>query len=131
LKYVVNVQDKSPDTDPRSLRDRVKDREKKVLRDTYYLVDPATSPSRRLTMGNTTIYPTGSTTGHSHDDMEEVYYVVSGEGIMVVGEDEYPIKAGDALYVPPGEYHTTIQTGNIPLTVVWVTCKINPEEKEK
>lgn len=128
MKFVVNVQDRLPDTDPRSLRDRVRDREKKVLRDTYCLIAPSDSPSRNLTMGHTTIYPTGSTTGHSHDDMEEVYYVVSGEGIMVVGQDEYPIKAGDALYVPPGEFHTTVQTGNLPLTVVWVTSKIKREE---
>ena len=42
---------------------------------------------------------------------------------MKVGDDEYPIKAGDALYVPPSEFHTTIQKGNLPLTVIWVTCK--------
>jgi len=123
MKYLVNVQDKPADEDPRSLRDHVKGREKTVLRDTYYLVERGASPSRRLTMGQTVIYPTGSTTGHSHDDMEEVYYVVSGEGEMVVGADRYPIKTGDALYVPPGEFHTTFQTGNIPLVVVWVTGK--------
>ena len=124
MKYVLNVQDKPADTDVRSLRDHVKGRDKTVLRDTYYLVEPGSSPSNLLTMGQTTIYPTGSTTGHSHDDMEEVYYIVSGEGEMVVGEDRYPIRAGDALYVPPGEFHTTFQKGNMPLTVVWVTAKI-------
>ena len=75
-------------------------------------------------MGHTTIYPTGTTTGHTHDDMEEVYYVVSGEGTMRVGDDEFPIRTGDALYVPPGEFHTTIQKGNLPLTLVWVTGRL-------
>jgi mannose-6-phosphate isomerase-like protein (cupin superfamily) len=79
-------------------------------------------------MGYTVIYPTGSTTGHSHDDMEEVYYVISGEGVMVVGEDKFSIKAGDALYVPPGEFHTTFQTGNLPLSVIWVTGKMDLED---
>jgi mannose-6-phosphate isomerase-like protein (cupin superfamily) len=129
MKYVVNVNSKPADEDPRSLRARVKGRDKEVLRDTYYLIDPKDSPSQRLTMGHTTIYPTGSTTGHSHDDMEEVYYVISGEGIMVVGEDKYEIKAGDALYVPTGLYHTTYQTGILPLTVLWVTGKIDKGEK--
>jgi len=125
MKYVVNVQSKNPDIDPRSIRDRVKNRESKILRDTYYLIDPEECESKSLTMGHTTIYPTGSTTGHAHDDMEETYYVVSGKGIMVVGEDKYDIKEGDALYVPPGEYHTTYQKGNLPLIVVWVTGKVN------
>ncbi|MCL2057533.1 MAG: cupin domain-containing protein [Oscillospiraceae bacterium] len=124
MKYMVNVNDKTADVDARSLRDHVKDREKTVLRDTYYLIEQGIAPSRTLTMGQTVIYPTGSTTGHSHDDMEEVYYVISGEGEMVVGEDRYPVRAGDALYVPPGEFHTTFQKGNLPLTVVWVTAKL-------
>lgn len=121
MKHVVNVQQLPPDEDWRSLRARVKDRDKTVLRDTYFLVDPDAGRSQRLKMGLTVIYPTGSTTGHTHDDVEEVYYVISGEGIMVVGDSEFPIKSGDALYVPPGAFHTTHQRGNLPLTVVWVT----------
>lgn len=131
MKYVVNVQSVKPDLDPRSLRDRVKNRDKVVLRDTYYLINPEDKncDSRRLTLGHTTIYPTGTTTGHSHDDMEEVYYVVMGKGIMIVGDDEYEIEQGDALYVPPGLFHTTKQRGNSPLVVVWVTCKLDPSER--
>ncbi len=131
MKYVKNIQDLAPDLDPRSLRDRVKNRDKAILRDTNYVIDPKDKDcqSRRLTLGHTIIYPTGTTTGHSHDDMEEVYYVALGEGIMVVGDDEYEIKQGDALYVPPGEFHTTKQKGNLPLIVVWITCKLDPSER--
>lgn len=125
MKCVFNVNDLPADTDARSLRDHVKNRNKTVLRDTYYLISPDNSASRRLTLGNTTIYPTGSTTGHAHDDIEEVYFVVSGEGRMVVGDEEYPIKAGDALYVPPSEFHTTFQSGNQPLVLIWVTAKLD------
>lgn len=129
MKYVINVGDKNEDIDPRSLRYHVKDREKRVLRDTYYLVDKKDAPSRRLTMGHTTVYPTGSTTGHAHDDMEEIYFVISGTGTMVVGDDEFGIKAGDSLYVPPGAYHTTFQTGILPLTLLWVTCVVDEDER--
>lgn len=129
MKHVVNVAEREPDVDPRSLRARVKDRDKEVLRDTYYLIDAKKGPSLRITSGHTTIYPTGSTTGHSHDDMEEIYYFISGEGEMVVGDDRYPIKAGDCLYVPPGEYHTTFQKGILPLVIYWVTCKVDGDEK--
>ncbi len=131
MKYVKNIQDLKADIDPRSLRDRVKKRDKAILRDTNYVIDPEDEgcESRRLTLGHTIIYPTGTTTGHSHDDMEEVYYVVMGKGVMVVGDDEYDIRQGDALYVPPGEFHTTKQRGNLPLIVVWVTCKVDPDER--
>ncbi|MFO7929546.1 MAG: dimethylsulfonioproprionate lyase family protein [Candidatus Humimicrobiaceae bacterium] len=131
MKYVKNIQDLKADIDPRSLRDRVKNRDKDILRDTNYVINPEDEgcESRRLTLGHTIIYPTGTTTGHSHDDMEEVYYVVMGKGVMVVGDDEYDIQQGDALYVPPGEFHTTKQRGNLPLIVVWVTCNIDPDER--
>ncbi len=128
-RIVVNVQNKKPDEDPRSLRARVADRENQTLRDTYFLIDSSNSPSERLTMGYTTIYPTGTTTGHTHEDREEVYFVISGEGIMVIGEDRFPIKSGDGLYVPPGVFHTTIQTGNQPLVVLWVTGKVGGENE--
>ena len=121
MKHVVNIEDMSPDEDKRSLRFAVNDRENEILRDTYYLIAPESSPSENLTMGQTIIYPTGKTTGHAHDDMEEVYYILSGKGKMVVGDDEFPIKAGDAFYVPFGEFHVTYNTGIQPMAVVWVT----------
>jgi mannose-6-phosphate isomerase-like protein (cupin superfamily) len=121
MKYVVNIEEMKPDEDQRSLRFAVKNRESEILRDTYYLIDPEKSPSEHLTMGHTIIYPTGKTTGHAHDDMEEVYYILSGEGKMVVGDDEFPIKAGDAFYVPFGEFHVTYNTGIQPMSILWVT----------
>ncbi len=124
MKYVVNIENMTPDEDERSLRHAVKDRQSETLRDTYFLIDPDASPSNNLKMGHTIIYPTGKTTGHSHDDMEEVYYILSGNGKMVVGEDEFPIQAGDAFYVPFGEYHVTYNTGIQPLSILWVTGRV-------
>ena len=124
MKYLVNIEDMKPDEDKRSLRYAVKNREGETLRDTYFLIDPEKSPSRNLKMGYTIVYPTGKTTGHSHDDMEEVYFIVSGRGKMVIGKDEFPIKAGDALYVPFGEFHTTHNTGIEPLKLLWVTGRV-------
>jgi mannose-6-phosphate isomerase-like protein (cupin superfamily) len=123
MKYIVSVDDKKPDEDKRSIRYSVKNRESEILRDTYYLIDPESSPSKNLTMGYTVIYPTGKTTGHAHDDMEEVYYILSGRGKMVIGGDEFAIQAGDAFYVPFGQFHVTYNTGNQPLAMVWVTGK--------
>ena len=124
MKHVVNIEDKEPDNDKRSLRFAVSSRENEILRDTYYLIDPNSSPSQSLTMGHTIIYPTGRTTGHAHDDREEVYYILSGKGKMIVGDDEFPIKAGDALYVPPGEFHATYNTGIQTMAIVWVTGRV-------
>jgi mannose-6-phosphate isomerase-like protein (cupin superfamily) len=127
MKYLVNIDDKVPDVHKRSHRHVVKDRDDETFRDTYFLIDPEDSPSRNLKMGHTIIYPTGKTTGHAHEDMEEVYYILSGKGKMVVGDDEFPVQVGDAFYVPFGEYHVTYNTGNQPLAILWVTGRV--EEK--
>ena len=124
MKYVRNVEDMPPDEDKRSLRHAIREHKKgETLRDTYYLVDPASSPSKNLKAGYTIVYANGKTTGHSHNDHEEVYYVIAGRGRMIVGEDEFDIKTGDTLYVPFGVFHTTSNTGILPLHLLWVTAK--------
>lgn len=47
---------------------------------------------------------------HEHLDFIEIVYVQSGNGIAIVGDQEYPIQHGDILIVPPHCPH-----GNIPL----------------
>lgn len=42
----------------------------------------------------------------SHHKMgEELYYVLSGEGIAVLGDEEYPLRAGCFFRVPPNTVH--------------------------
>lgn len=128
MKYLVNIEDMEPDEDERSLRYTVKYRQSEILRDTYFLIDPEKSPSKNLKMGYTIVYPTGRTTGHVHDDMEEVYFILSGKGKMVVGDDEFPIRGGDAFYIPLGAYHVTYNTGIDPLKILWVTGRLEKKE---
>lgn len=124
MKYLVNIEDMKPDEDDRSLRHAIKARQSEILRDTYFLIDPEESPSKNLKMGYTIVYPTGRTTGHAHKNMEEVYFILSGKGKMVIGDDEFPIREGDAFYVPFGEFHVTYNTGNQPLKILWVTGRV-------
>jgi len=121
---LVNINEVEPDTCDRSLRYHTKDRKGQILRDTYRLIEPGKSPSQSLTLGYTIVYPEGRTTGHAHDDMEEIYFIVQGRGIMEIDNEKFPIKEGDAFYVPPGKYHVTYNTGILPLIIVWVTGKV-------
>jgi mannose-6-phosphate isomerase-like protein (cupin superfamily) len=49
---------------------------------------------------------------HYHKNRECLIMVISGEGIEVIEGKEIPIKAGDVLYIPAGEKHTTINRSN-------------------
>ena len=37
---------------------------------------------------------------HQHDDKEQVYYVLEGEGTVVAGFEAHPVREGDTVYLP-------------------------------
>ena len=56
----------------------------------------------------------GFTPRHSHPYEHEVF-VLEGEGTVLEGDIEHPIKTGDVLYVSPNEIHQFKNTGQAPL----------------
>ena len=56
-----------------------------------------------------------STTGHHHVKTEEIYYVLEGEGMMQIGEEQCPVGMGDAIAIPPGAFHQITNTGRATL----------------
>jgi len=45
---------------------------------------------------------------HYHNNRESIIIAISGEATEVIEGKESPIKAGDVLFIPAGEKHTTI-----------------------
>jgi quercetin dioxygenase-like cupin family protein len=63
----------------------------------------------------------GASTGRHTHAGEEIDYVLSGEGELVVdGQPTKALKAGDASIIPGGVVHDTRNTGTQPLRVVAV-----------
>ena len=55
---------------------------------------------------------------HVHDRVDEVIYVVAGEGAVRIGEEENPVRAGSLVLVPNGNGHSIVRRGKNPLIVV-------------
>lgn len=56
-----------------------------------------------------------------HPKSDELYYVVSGEGKLVLNEDEeYVVKKGMTAFVPAGVKHQTFNTGSDELCYYYV-----------
>ncbi len=53
-----------------------------------------------------------------HKD-EEAIYIISGEGVAKIGEQEVSFKAGDCLYIPPNTPHCIKKTGSGELKAVY------------
>ena len=49
---------------------------------------------------------------HFHHNRESIIVAISGEATEVIEGKEIPIKAGDILFIPAGEKHTTINRSN-------------------
>jgi quercetin dioxygenase-like cupin family protein len=49
---------------------------------------------------------------HYHNHRESIIIVLSGEATEVIEGQEIQIKAGDVLFIPAGEKHTTINRSN-------------------
>lgn len=59
--------------------------------------------------------PGGRQLLHSHPEVQ-VYFIVSGTGIMRVGKDFEEVTAGDLIHIPSGAEHGIVNTQRQPLT---------------
>jgi mannose-6-phosphate isomerase-like protein (cupin superfamily) len=72
-----------------------------------------------LTFSHAILPPNGRTDYHVHD-RPELIYVVSGSGVCVHEGEETLVKEDVALWVPTGEHHQLINTGDVPLKLATV-----------
>jgi quercetin dioxygenase-like cupin family protein len=67
-----------------------------------------------------TIIPAGSKSDFISHPEREMFYVLSGEGSVQVGEETKPITVGTAIWVGPHLMHQLINGGSRTLKVLWV-----------
>ena len=68
--------------------------------------------------------PGSSEGAHVHegeDALEEFYYFIAGEGVMWMGGEDIPVRAGDAVMAPAGVDHgfRCIGEETLKLLIVW------------
>jgi len=53
-----------------------------------------------------------STTPHYHPLTEEIYYILSGQGLMRIAAETRNVGPGDAIAIPPGAVHQITNLGS-------------------
>jgi mannose-6-phosphate isomerase-like protein (cupin superfamily) len=71
-------------------------------------------PTDSLTAGITELAP-GGWLGHHRHEPAEVYYVVTGEGVVVLDGTEHAVGAGSAVFIPGDVEHGIRNTAQEPL----------------
>ena len=71
------------------------------------------------------VFPPGEKAGsHLHNDMAEVFTVVSGCGEIRINEVAYVFAAGTTVLVEPGEVHEIINTGATDMVVSYFSVSV-------
>jgi mannose-6-phosphate isomerase-like protein (cupin superfamily) len=84
------------------------------------LIDRTTAPITQCSLAEETLPPGASVTPHHHAVLEEIYYILSGAGVMTVGAEQRVVGAGDAIYIPKNQRHTLTNTGAQDMKILLV-----------
>jgi quercetin dioxygenase-like cupin family protein len=76
--------------------------------------------SPRMLVGLNAFEPGQSHALHAHAGMDKLYYVVSGEGLFLLENEELPMRAGEVLVAPEGVPHGIRNTSGARLLVMAV-----------
>jgi mannose-6-phosphate isomerase-like protein (cupin superfamily) len=70
----------------------------------YMLISPHSSSARSLSIQVSEV-PVGSGQSPHKHAPEQCYYIVRGNGLMMIGDETQQVGAGDAVYIPPDSMH--------------------------
>ena len=94
-----------------------------------WYVSPAHTAGAAMACGEVVLLPGKGHERHNHPDSEEILYILSGEGEQMVDDGTpFPVRAGDAIYIPQAIFHSTINTGWTPLRLLAIYNPGGPEQ---
>ncbi len=86
------------------------------------LIHPDTVKSKNVAVSLLIMNPGDEVAPHYHNEREEVYYILSGEGIAIhrgnEGEEKIKFEKNLAIHIPPKVIHDIKATGNEPLWIL-------------
>jgi quercetin dioxygenase-like cupin family protein len=93
------------------------------------LISGGMTRSEALTVGVAKLQPGAALSGHRHRQAE-VYLVLAGEGSVWVGAGVRPVRAGSAVFVPGGVFHSCENTGDSESRLAYVLAADSFEDVE-
>jgi mannose-6-phosphate isomerase-like protein (cupin superfamily) len=70
---------------------------------------------------------------HQHNDTEQVFYILEGEGVLRIGSDEkeLAVRPTDVVRIPPTVLHSIRSSGQKPLRYLAIDCFIAGRPKDE
>ncbi|MBI1423629.1 MAG: cupin domain-containing protein [Gammaproteobacteria bacterium] len=87
------------------------------------LMHPSQHASRQQSLAEAIVQLGQKTALHRHQRTEELYHITAGNGRMTLGEETFPVQAGDTICIAPGTPHCIENTGASDLHIL---CSCTP-----
>ncbi len=72
-----------------------------------------------FSMGYVTLEPNGGQVPWHNQEQEEIYFIVEGTAEMCLGEERATMRAGQAVFIPPGVFHQLTNIGETPCRMMY------------
>ncbi|MDX9872880.1 MAG: cupin domain-containing protein [Clostridia bacterium] len=79
-----------------------------------------------VSMGTVTLQPGAALKVHKHK-VEDAMVIIEGKGIFILGDKEYPIEEGMAVYAPAATPHGLKNNSDAPLRIVYTFPAVDVE----
>ncbi len=83
----------------------------------------------RIDWGIILVKPGEALGGHYHEQVEETFYVLEGQGIMLVNGQEHALTPGDVYRMDPHDQHDIRADAETPLKLIFIKCPYAPDDK--
>ena len=97
-------------------RDDVKSSITKDTSEIREILAPRNSSIERQSLAEARLLPGRSTEEHYHIQTEEIYYILNGNGQMIIDGEKCDVKKHDGIAILPGARHKITNTGKEDLT---------------
>lgn len=96
-----------------------------------WLSEPRVTGTNNMTTGIVTLAPGKGHDKHNHPGSEEILFVLSGTGEQSIytdqGVQKKTVAPGELIYLEPGQFHSTVNTGANDLVLLAVYQFAGPE----
>lgn len=92
------------------------------------ILAPRNSIIQQQSLAEAKLLPGHSTEEHYHIQTEEIYYILTGSGRMIVDDEECNVKKHDGIAIRPGARHKITNTGDYDLIIL--CCCVPPYEHD-
>lgn len=88
------------------------------------LVGVAENGARLVDYRISSYAPAAHVARHQHEEKEQIYHFLEGEGLLELGDMAHVVRSGDVAYIPPHLPHALQNTGLGRLVFIVVTIPL-------